>query len=112
MGNDMIMICIECGKEICLGQKPNTCLDMVPGVELKKQSLACGLERTYYACPHCGMEYTIMLTDEEIRDLMAQREKFRGYGKIKNQGLREQKRREYLNLDKKIKEKLDLLNQR
>lgn len=61
---------------------------------------------------HCGMEYTIMLTDEEIRDLMAQREKFRGYGKIKNQGLREQKRREYLDLDKKIKEKLDLLNQR
>ena len=53
-----------------------------------------------------------MLTDEEIRDLMVQREKLRGYGKIKNQGLREQKRREYLDLDKKIKEKLDLLNQR
>lgn len=112
MGNDMITTCVECRKEIRLGQTPNTCLDMIPGIEMKKQVLACGLERTYYSCPHCGMEYTIMLTDEEIRDLMAQRENLRGHSKIKNQGLREQKRREYLALDKKIKEKLDLLNQK
>lgn len=85
--------CIVCGKEIRMDNVPNTCLDSAPGVQLEKLMYESGIERTFYRCPWCGMEYTVMLTDEEIRALMKKRDKLKGYEKIKNQGIREQKKR-------------------
>lgn len=89
---------------------PNTCLDSTPGTQLEKQMYASGIERTFYRCPWCGMEYTVMLTDEEIRELMKKRDALKGYEKIINQGVREQKKEEFEALDKEIKQKLDVLN--
>lgn len=51
--------CAKCGKPI-----------LVNALEIKKEMYPSGIERTYWICPHegCGQEYTVMLTDEKIRD--------------------------------------------
>lgn len=102
--------CLECGGKFRVGGLPATSVDKIPGIELEKESLTCGIERHFYRCPHCGFEYTVMLTDEEIRALMEKREKLRGFEKIKNQGVRQQKIQEFETLDREIKKKLNKLN--
>lgn len=104
--------CIVCGKEIRMDNVPNTYLDSTQGVQLEKLMYESGIERIFYRCPWCGMEYTVMLTDEEIRALMKKRDKLKGYEKIKNQGIREQKKKEFETLDQEIKEKLEILNKK
>ena len=80
------------------------------GIELKKEELSCGIEKTYYECPHCGFKYTVIITDQEIRELIKKRNLIKGYASIKNPELREQKRKAFERIDKQIKEKLNKLN--
>lgn len=108
--NPIYTACAMCGKQIRMTKLPGTVLDRVPTVELNTEMLSSGIERTYYLCPHCKFKYTVMLTDEEIRELMKRRDKLKGYAGIKNKGVREQRKEEYEALDKEIKEKLNMLN--
>ena len=110
MKPSLITTCIMCNKQIKMSGEVTTVLDAVPGAEIKTEMLSCGFERTYYLCPHCGYKYTVMLTDEDISNLMGRREKLKGYAGIKNNGVREKKKNEYEALDNEIKEKLNKLN--
>lgn len=109
MNQPLITACAMCDKPMRVGWQLPTALDRIPGVELQKEMMASGLERTYYYCPHCGHKYTVMLTDEEIRELMGERDKLKGFAGIKNKRIREQKQMEFEKLDKEIKEKLNRL---
>lgn len=110
MDNPIYTECVMCNKKMKIGHTPPTVLDSIPGIKLEKEMLACGIERTYYSCPHCGYKYTVTLTDEETRGLMHERDKLKGFANIKNAGVRQQKQKEYEELDGTIKEKLNKLN--
>ena len=65
--------CVMCGESYLL-----------EGIDLmSERNEVTGLERIYYMCPHCGFEYTVALTDEKIRSLMAKRERLKGLYKQK-----------------------------
>lgn len=68
-----------------------------------------GLERIYYLCPHCGFEYTIALTDQKIRDLMAKRERLKALYKQKPT---QKKLARINNLSVDIRNLMDKLNQK
>lgn len=80
---------------------------LIEGVELKKEMSTCGIERTYWICPHCGFSYTVLLTDEEIRGLMLKRDALKPYFSDPR-NTREIKK--YMRLSRKIKNKINQLN--
>lgn len=102
--------CAMCNHKIKMGHNPPTVLDNIPGVRLEKEMMACGIERTFYICPHCGYKYTVMLTDEKIRMLIQKRDRLKGFANISNAKARQCKQKEYEKLDPQIKEKLNKLN--
>lgn len=106
----MQSVCVMCNKPIRFGGEKVCVLENIPVVELRKEMLESGIERTFYICPHCDFKYTVMLTDEETRELMKTRNKIKGYAKYKNAGVRLRKQEEYEKIDKEIKEKLNKLN--
>lgn len=55
--------CAKCEKPILLN-----------GIEVQKEIYPSGIERTFWTCPRCGQEYTVMLTDEKIRDEFKRRD--------------------------------------
>ena len=91
--------CIMCNKKIDTSS-----------IELKTRRFVSGLEKTYYSCPHCNFEYTIMITDQEIRQLMDKREGLKGYASIRCGEERRLREKEFHNLDAEIKKKLNKLN--
>ncbi|MFW5437106.1 hypothetical protein [Paenibacillus apiarius] len=46
--------------------------------EFKFMNLGDGVEKAYFACPHCNREYVAFYTDEEVRKLQ---QKIRGIQK-------------------------------
>lgn len=59
MSNMVTTTCAKCGQPI-----------LVNALDILKEEYPSGIERTYWVCPHegCGQEYTVMLTDEAIRN--------------------------------------------
>ena len=91
--------CVMCSKQY-----------IIEGIELMSEiNEVTGLERIYYMCPHCGFEYTVALTDEKIRNLMAKRERLRALYKQKPT---QKKLARINNLSLDIKQMMDKLNQR
>lgn len=89
--------CAMCGKQYDTGE-----------IVLEKElNPITGLERIFYEAPCCGFEYTIAITDKEVRGLMNRKMLLM---QIYRKSPTERTRKKLDKLTKEIKRKMDALN--
>jgi predicted RNA-binding Zn-ribbon protein involved in translation (DUF1610 family) len=70
-----------------------------------------GIEKVYFQCPHCGKEYVVFYSDEEIRKLQARIRRVQSRFADPHANHADAAKKE-ADLQRKIKEKMDALRQR
>lgn len=84
---------------------------------IKTRVIKADIEKTYFSCPHCGREYTVLFTDSQIRDILERikniKQKIkanRGHGDrdiVKHLGQVKRLREEAVRLAGKLREELE-----
>lgn len=58
------------------------CQKTIEKVDIKEkkvgESAGCQIMKKYFECPHCGRQYTITVTDREMRLLIQKRQQLQG----------------------------------